>query len=111
MARWIAGIAVAVSLLSLAVLFYPVMRRWQQGESDRISLQYSQILLDVDKLPKTKPTQTIDLTKFSDLAKIAQSLDTLILHQGKQDAHTYLLQSGETTYRFLLQDEPAEEDA
>jgi signal peptidase I len=111
MARWIAGIAVAVSLLSLVVIFYPVMRRWQQGESDRISLQYNQILLDVDKLPKAKPTQTIDLTKFSDLAKIAQSIDTLILHQAKQDAHTYLLQSGETTYRFLLQDEPAEEDA
>jgi hypothetical protein len=110
-ARWIAGIAVAISIIGLAAIFFPVMRQWQQGESNRISLQYNEILLDVEKLPKVKTSHTIDVGAFSDLAKIAQSLDSLILHQQKQGNHTYLLQSGEITYRFQLQDEPVEEDA
>jgi signal peptidase len=107
-ARWIAGIAVSLSLIGLAVILYPIMRSWQQGENHRIWLQYNEFLVDVDKLPKVKPTQTIDLAKFSDLANLAQSFDTLILHQDKQGTHTYLLQSGEAAYRFRLKDDATE---
>jgi hypothetical protein len=85
------------------------LQSWRQSESNRIALNYGELLVEVDKLPKTKPTQTFDVPSFSDLAKLAQSLKVLILHRYKRNTHTYLLQVNEAAYRFSLSEETMEE--
>jgi hypothetical protein len=107
--RWIAGIAGIATLIGLGAILYPVIRSWQESESSRIKLQYPDRLLEVEKLPKIKAAQTIDVSSFSDLIKITQTVDALILHHEQKGTHTYLLQMDEGAYRYNLQDE-LEED-
>ncbi|TFH34427.1 MAG: signal peptidase I [Anaerolineales bacterium] len=107
-ARWIAGSITFVSLLGLILIFVPIMQSWNQGRSSQIALQYSDILLDVDKLPKSTAAQTFTVSSFSDLARLAHSMSLLVLHQSKGNEHTYLLKSEDSAYRFTLQDESPE---
>jgi len=108
-ARWIAGVAVAIAFIGISYILLPIVQSWRQGESSRIALQYSEILLDVEKLPKTKPTQTINVSSFSDLAKLAQLLRLMVLHHHKGFIHTYLLQANEAAYQYSLREESIEE--
>lgn len=108
-ARWIAGIASSIALIGLGVILYPIIQTWRQGESSRIALQYSEILLDVDKLPKITAAQTIDVSSFLDLAKLSKSCNALILHRSLKGKHTYLLRTEESAFRFVLKDMPPEE--
>jgi signal peptidase I len=106
--RLIAGIAVAVGLIGLIYVLFPLLRSWQLGESYKIALQHGELILDVGKLPKTTAAKTIDVAEFSDLAKLSQSVDAPILHLTHKNQHTYLLQFKENFYRFNLLEEKDE---
>lgn len=100
-ARWAAGLMVAAALAGGAVILRPTFRVWRQGESQRIHWRYAEYLLEVDKLPRTKSTQTFDVAQFDDLVKLVQPKGGLILHTASADQHTYLVIEDEMAYRFI----------
>jgi signal peptidase I len=110
-ARWVAGIVGSISLVGLGFILRPMIQSWRKNESNKIALQYPSLLLEVEKLPKIKTAGIIQISSFPDLAKIAESMDALVLHHAAQGKHTYILQTDEHTYRFTVEDELEEEQA
>jgi signal peptidase len=109
-ARWIAGLALVLGLAGAAALWIPTLQAGRQGESERIRSRYAESLLEVDKLPHLRLSQTYDVARFEDLVKIVQSKGGLIMHAVDADQHVYLVLSDEGAYRFILHDvagEPA----
>jgi len=110
-ARWIAGVALGVSLLGIAAVLYPFLRASMKNPSEKIRIQFDKILLDIQTLPKKVASKAIDVDRFEDLAKLAEKKGSMIFHHVEANKHTYLLQDGEITYRFVLTvPEPEDED-
>ena len=110
-ARWIAGVALGVSLLGIAAILYPFLRASMKNPSEKIRIQFDKILLDIQTLPKKVASKAIDVDRFEDLAKLAEKTGSMIFHHVEANKHTYLLQDGEITYRFVLTvPEPEDED-
>ncbi len=103
-ARWIAGVALGVSLLSIAAILYPFLRASMKSPTEKIRIQFNEVLLDIRELPKKASGEDIDVNRFEDLAKLAEKNGSLIFHHVEANQHTYLLQDGESTYRFVLTD-------
>jgi signal peptidase I len=101
-ARWIAGVAIGVSLLGITAILYPFLRASLQSPSERIRIQFREVLLDIRELPVKAASEDIEVDRFEDLAKLAEKTGSMILHYVKANQHTYLLQEGDITYRFLL---------
>jgi len=110
-ARWIAGVAFGVSLLGIAAILYPFLRASMQSPSEKIRIQFDELLLDIQTLPLRTTSEDIEVDRFEDLAKLAEKTGSMIFHHVEANQHTYLLQDGDITYRFTLTDaEPDEED-
>ncbi|MCJ7565939.1 MAG: signal peptidase I [Anaerolineales bacterium] len=101
-ARWIAGVTLGVSLLGIAAILYPFMHASMKNPSEKIRIQFDKILLDIRTLPARVTNEDIDVDRFEDLAKLAEKTGSVILHHVEANQHTYLLQDGDITYRFLL---------
>ena len=101
-ARWIAGVAFGVSLLVIAAILVPFLRASIQSPSEKIRIQFNEILLDIRELPVKTACEVIELDRFEDLAKLAEKTGSMIFHHVEANQHTYLLQDGDITYRFLL---------
>ena len=110
--RWIAGVTMVVSLLGIAAALYPSIRASMRSPSEKIRIQFNEILLDIRDLPRLPVEEHIDVERFDDLAKLAENTDSLIFHHVTANQHTYLLQDGDSTYRFILTDaEPKNRDS
>ena len=59
-------------------------------------------MLDIRELPEKAASEDIEVDRFEDLAKLAEKTGSMILHYVEANQHTYLLQEGDITYRFLL---------
>ena len=101
-ARWIAGVTLGISLLCIAAILVPFLRASMQSPSEKIRIQYDELLLDIQTLPIRATSENIEVDRFEDLAKLAESTDSMIFHHVEGNQHTYLLQEGDITYRFLL---------
>jgi hypothetical protein len=110
-ARWIAGVAFGVSLLVIAAILYPILRASMQSPSEKIRIQFDELLLDIQTLPLRATNEDIEVDRFEDLAKLAEKTGSMIFHHVEANQHTYLLQDGDITYRFILTDtEPDDDD-
>ncbi len=110
-ARWIAGVAFGVSLLGIAAILVPFLRASMQSPSEKIRIQFNEIMLDIHELPVKATGADIEVDRFEDLAKLAEKTGSMIFHHVEANQHTYLLQDGDSTYRFLLTvPEPDDED-
>jgi len=101
-ARWIAGVTLGISLLGIAAILYPFLRASMQSPSEKIRIQFREVLLDIRELPEKAASEDIEVDRFEDLAKLAEKTGSMILHYVEANQHTYLLQEGDITYRFLL---------
>jgi len=110
-ARWIAGVAFGVSLLVIATILVPFLRASMQSPSEKIRIQFDELLLDIQTLPLRATSEDIEVDRFEDLAKLAEKTGSMIFHHVEVNQHTYLLQDGDITYRFTLTDaEPDDDD-
>ena len=100
-ARWIAGVTMGVSLLGIAAILYPFLLA-SKDPSEKIRIQFDEMLLDIRTLPVRATSEDIDVDRFEDLAKLAEKTGSVIFHHVEANQHTYLLQEGDITYRFLL---------
>ena len=54
--------------------------------------------------PGTQRVATIDVTSMSDLVRLAERYDRLILHQARDGAHVYLFEADGIIYRYSIRD-------
>ena len=98
-ARWIGSIGLAVSLLAGACLVFLLGRRSPRDEPARIRERYGRVLVDVG-LHAVDPRQVHDVPDIDALARIAGHHGRLILHTVDAGEHAYLVEEGETVFRY-----------
>jgi signal peptidase I len=102
-ARWLGSIALGYALLaSLAALFL-FGRRSPADEPARIAARYGRILVEI-AAHAVDPARVLDLPDMQTLARIAAHHGRLILHTVEAGAHVYLVEEGETVFRYRAAD-------
>jgi hypothetical protein len=98
-ARWAAGIVFVLALATLAASAW-VGRSRSDDPADTILLRNSARILPVSRF--TPGTTVIDVSDGASLHRVAERLDSLVLHLEGPDGHTFAVQDVDATYRFVL---------
>ena len=109
-ARWIGSIALAYSLLAAAAALLLSGRRGIRDEPARIAARHGRMLVEVAS-HSVDPSRVLDLPDMSTLARIAEHHGRLILHTVEGGAHVYLVEEGETVFRYRAAGSPRLADA
>jgi hypothetical protein len=99
LARLLDGIVLALSLVVLAVAAW-IGRKRPGDAADDILLRSAARILPVTGF--TPGTSVVDVSDAAALRRVAERLDTLVLHLDGEDGHTFAVQDMETTYRYVL---------
>jgi hypothetical protein len=98
-ARVLAGVVLVLALVVLAVAAWIGRRRSRDAVED-ILLRSAARILPVTQF--TPGASVVDVSDAAALRRVAERLDSLVLHQIGEDGHTFAVQDVETTYRFVL---------
>jgi hypothetical protein len=99
LARILAGVVLALALVVLAVAAW-IGRKRPGNVADDILLRSAARILPVTGF--TPGTSVVDVSDAESLHRVAERLDTLVLHLDGEDGHTFAVQDMDTTYRFVL---------
>jgi signal peptidase I len=100
--RMIALFGLAVSLTGVILLGLKAFATAQQSQEEWIQLKYSSLLVNVYERDIQPTASLIDVTTIDELAKLADRLNTVILHMTLNFLHCYLVQGNGVAYRFVL---------
>ena len=99
LARILDGVVLVLALLVLAVAAW-IGRKRRDDVADDILLRSAARILPVTAF--TPGTSVVDVSDAESLRRVAERLDTLVLHLDGEDGHTFAVQDMETTYRYVL---------
>jgi signal peptidase I len=110
-ARWVAlGGAVLSALVLLVVSL--MLRPLRRNEVALIDARDGHMIVPVAASePGTQRVATIDVTSMSDLVRLAERYDRLILHHARDGAHVYLFEADGIAYRYSIRDVPTDAGA
>lgn len=100
--RWIAlfGFITSASGLLLLGLRLQNLSRFDPGKFFHI--KYDSLMIDVQNVDSLPTSSTVDVSSMDALAKLAERFNGMILHSAQEDLHTYSVQVGGITYRFVI---------
>jgi hypothetical protein len=98
-ARWVAAVVFALALITLAASAW-IGRSRSDDPVDDILLRNSARILSVRRF--TPGSTVIDVSDAAALHRVAERLDSLVLHQEGPEGHTFAVQDVDATYRFVL---------
>jgi hypothetical protein len=103
-ARWATlGGAVLSALVLLVVSL--LLRPLRRNEVALIEARDGHMIVPVAASePGTQRVATIDVTSMSDLVRLAERYDRLILHHTRDGAHVYLFEADGIAYRYSIRD-------
>jgi signal peptidase I len=99
LARILTGVVLALALLVLPVAAW-IGRKRSGDAADDILLRSAARILPVTGF--TPGASVVDVSDAASLRRVAERLDSLVLHQIGEDGHTFAVQDVETTYRYVL---------
>jgi len=102
--RQVALALTAVALLILMVALWSRTHAPQERASQRIARRYGSRLLAVARVEPRPDERLVRMTGMKDLVRIADNLEAPILHLAEGDRHRYVVQEGDTTYVFEVDD-------
>jgi hypothetical protein len=97
--RILDGVVLALALVVLAVAAW-IGRKRPGNAADDILLRSAARILPVTGF--TPGASVVDVSDAESLRRVAEKLDTLVLHLDGEDGHTFAVQDMDTTYRFVL---------
>jgi signal peptidase I len=98
-ARILDGVVLALSLVVLAVAAW-IGRKRPEDVADELLLRSAARILPVTGF--TTGASVVDVSDGESLRRVAERLDTVVLHLDGEDGHTFAVQDMETTYRYVL---------
>jgi len=101
-ARWLALIGLTLSLAGAAAVALLAFRALAADEPSRIRSRFGPLLVSVHAAGDPTATRVVDVATIDDLARLAERNGRMILHETHGRAHQYLVQDGETTYRYQV---------
>jgi signal peptidase I len=105
--RKVAEIGLLISLVSLLALGLYAYSLAKASRGSLIQMKYGSLIVDVYESGIETSFPIIEIASIDDLAKIAERENSMILHRthlNKRLIHYYLVQSHETTFRYVTVD-------
>jgi signal peptidase I len=99
-ARLAAAVVLPLALAVVAVAWWIGRARTSDDPADAFLMRNAARILPVTRF--TPGTTVIDVSDADALHRVAERLDTLVLHQEGPDDHVFAVHDIETTYRFVL---------
>lgn len=99
LARVLDGVVLALALVVLAVAAW-IGRKRPGNAADDILLRSAARIVPVTGF--TPGASVVDVSDAESLRRVAERLDTLVLHLDGEDGHTFAVRDMETTYRYVL---------
>jgi signal peptidase I len=109
LARIAAGAVLGLSLIVLAIAAWIGRPRTSGDPADDFLMKNAARILPITRF--TPGNTVIDVSDAEALHKVAERLDTLVLHRAGPDDHLFAVQDVETTYRFVLPIAPGDRSA
>lgn len=109
LARIAAGAVLGLSLIVLGIAAWIGRSRSGGDPADDFLMKNAARILPVTRF--TPGNTVIDVSDAEALHKVAERLDTLVLHRAGPDDHLFAVQDVETTYRFVLPIAPGDRPA
>ena len=94
------GLAAGIVLLAVTAALASLARPGRGGEAAHIKARYGRLLVPVASAGGAGQRAVIDVPTFRALARLAEHEERLVLHHVRDGRHTYLVDSGETLYRY-----------
>jgi signal peptidase I len=104
-ARIAAGVVLAVALLVLGLSAW-IGRPVSGSAVDRLLVRHAGRILPVSRF--TPGAMVVDVADADALARVAERLDSLVLHHAEPDGDTFAVRDGETTYRYVIRSASAQ---
>lgn len=99
-ARWLSLVGWAFLLIAALPLVSAVLRGQGVAEPARIQAKYPQLIVSVGHDTLGGGRRIVEVTNIDDLAKLAERLGSLILHEDRGALHNYYVQDTTVTYRY-----------
>ncbi len=100
--RFLALLGFAISALTLLGIGAKMYEAASQSEEALTRFKYGSMLVEVYEQNLSPSSSLVDVATFDDLARIAERHGTMILHMPRNFLHFYFVQTGGTTYRYLI---------
>jgi hypothetical protein len=100
--RLIALFGLLGSLSALILLGLRLQHLSRQHQEKFFEIRYNSVMIDVQNANAISSSNVVDVTSMDALAKLAERFSTIILHAEQSQLHTYYVQAGGTTYRFVI---------
>jgi signal peptidase I len=94
----VAGLVLAVGALVIGGGF--MLWGGPSSEGAQLQAKYGSLLVTVQNMDLGSESKVIEVVTLDDLAKIAQRVGCMILHQPHGSTQHYVVQDGEITYRY-----------
>lgn len=107
--RWLGAIGLVTSLLLAGLAFASERRRLVDEEASRIAARHGRLLVEVSA-HAVDPARILDLPDVESLVRIALHHGRLILHAVERDQHVYLVEEGDTVFRYRTRPAAGEAD-
>src|SRR6266545_1817754 len=86
-----------------------MLNQWARNYQDKFfHIKYASLMVDTHNTGSLTLSNVTDVTSLDDLAKLAERFNSMILHTGEGDLHTYYVQGNAITYRFMFNEHRAE---
>ncbi len=99
--RWMALFGSIASFSGLVLLGLRLQNLSHLDQEKFFHIKYDSIMIDVQNADALPSSSMVDVSSMDALAKSAERLNAMILHSAQDNLHTYYVQAGEITYRFV----------
>jgi hypothetical protein len=106
--RWVALFVLSLSLSGLILLGLRLQNLSRLGQEKFFRIKYDSIMIDVQNADSLASSSMIDVRSMEALAKLAERFNAMILHGTENNLHTYYVQVGGITYRFMINSDKTE---
>jgi len=104
-ARIISLLGLILSIIGLWLLFTNISKASKQDKGMMVKLKYGGSLVDVAEAPLQNERAVVSVKEIDDLAKLAEKMDTVMLHHASIDKHYYYVEANGLTYLCILNQE------
>jgi signal peptidase I len=99
-ARWVTTGVAFLAVLAVVALLAAGRRAGCRTEFDKIARRWPELLVDVQPISTPPGRPVADVPAFTELVRIAERYEMLILHWSRCEVDTYLLQDETTAFRY-----------
>ncbi len=100
--RYIGVLGLMFCLIGFGVLGWYIYHLAHRSQESLITIKYGHRIMNVYNRGFENMTPVVDVSSIDDLAKLSELQNTVILHMNRDNLHYYLIQTGRTTYRYVV---------